>query len=174
MPKPGRVLLTEREIRGRVEELGRSISRDHPDSELLLISVLKGSLFFLVDLVRSMSIPVTLDFMAVSSYGSSTESSGVMRIVKDLDENIEGRKVLLVEDIIDTGLTLCYLLDLLSSRSPASVEVCALLDKASRRVCEVPIHYRGFVIPNEFVIGYGLDYDQKYRFLPYIAILEPD
>lgn len=166
--------MAELEIQRRVKELGDAISRDYADSEPLLVSVLKGSLFFLIDLVRNLGIPVTFDFMAVSSYGSSTESSGIVRILKDLDENIEGRHVLLVEDVVDTGLTLRYLLDVLSTRSPASLKVCTLLDKACRRVCEVPIHYRGFVISNEFVVGYGLDYDQKYRYLPYVAILEPD
>jgi hypoxanthine phosphoribosyltransferase len=160
------------ELEGRVRELGEEISRDYEGRDLLLVGVLKGAIFFLSDLMRHLSVPCEVDFMAVSSYGSSTDSSGVVRILKDLDAAIEGREVLIVEDIVDSGLTLSYLYRILSAREPASVRVCALLTKPARRTVELPIDYVGFEIPNEFVVGYGLDYGERYRNLPYVAVLE--
>jgi len=165
------ILLTESKIQEKVAEIGEQITRDYKDKELLLVGILKGAVIFTADLVRKINLPLTLDFMAVSSYGSATQSSGAVQIIKDIEINVEGRHLLLVEDIVDTGLTLKYLLEILKSRAPASVRVCALLDKPAARRVEVPIHYKGFEIPNKFVVGYGLDYDQKYRNLPYIGIL---
>jgi len=168
-----KVLIREHDLRARIAELGEEISNDYRDRDLLLVGVLKGAVFFMADLMRHLSIPCEVDFMAISSYGASTDSSGVVRILKDLDINIEGRDVLVVEDIIDSGLTLSYLLRNLESRDPASLEVCALLTKPERREIEVPVRYVGFEIPNEFVIGYGLDYAERYRNLPYVAVLDP-
>jgi len=168
------ILISEDALQARIAELGEQISRDYKGKDLLLIAVLKGSVLFMADLMRAISIPHAIDFMATSSYGSGTESSGVVRILKDLDEPIEGKDVLLVEDIIDTGRTLDYLLRILEERKPASLRVCALLDKRERREVDVPVHYVGFVIPNEFVIGYGLDYAQIYRNLPFIGVLKPE
>jgi len=165
------ILLTESKIQEKVAEIGEQITRDYKDKELLLVGILKGAVIFTADLVRKISLPLTLDFMAVSSYGSATQSSGAVQIIKDIEINVEGKHLLLVEDIVDTGLTLKYLLEILKSRAPASVRVCVLLDKPAARRVEVPIHYKGFEIPNKFVVGYGLDYDQKYRNLPYIGIL---
>jgi hypoxanthine phosphoribosyltransferase len=167
------VLLTGDQIRNRVAELGRELSVDYTDRDPVLVSVLKGSIIFLADLIRDMEIPLSLDLMEVSSYGASTESSGQVRILKDLSKPIEGRHVIVVEDIIDTGLTLNYLLKYLADKGPASVRICCLLDKPARRLAEIPIHYRGFTIPDRFVIGYGLDYDERYRNLPYIGVLRP-
>lgn len=172
-PDGERILLTEEQIRVRVAEIGRQISIDYNGKEVLVTGILKGAMIFLADLVRSITVPTCFDFMAVSSYGSSTKSSGVVRILKDLDQSIEGRHVLIVEDIIDTGLTLNYLLDNLKSRGPASLKVCTLLDKPSRRVAEVKIDYNGFSIPDEFVVGYGLDYNEHYRNFPYVMVLSP-
>ncbi|MCS7220845.1 MAG: hypoxanthine phosphoribosyltransferase [Anaerolineae bacterium] len=169
-----RILITEQELRRRITELGEQISHDYQGRPLLLVAVLKGSVMFLADLMRAIHIPHAIDFMATSSYGSGTHSSGVVRILKDLDEPIEGKDVLLVEDIIDTGHTLDYLLRILEERRPNSLRVCALLDKRERREVEVPVHYVGFTIPNEFVIGYGLDYAQIYRNLPFIGVLKPE
>ncbi len=169
-----RVLITEEELQARIAELGEQISRDYKGRPLLLVAVLKGSVMFLADLMRAIQIPHAIDFMATSSYGNDVESSGVVRILKDLDEPIEGKDVLLVEDIIDTGRTLDYLLRILEERRPKSLRVCTLLDKRERREVEVPIDYVGFVIPNEFVIGYGLDYAQIYRNLPFIGVLKPE
>ena len=157
------LLLTDDQIQARVAELGREISRDYTGREPILIGVLKGSLVFLADLVRKISIPVAVDFMSISSYGNGARSSGVVRILKDLDESITDRDVILIEDIIDTGLTLTYILATISARKPASLEVCGLLDKTARRIIEVPVRYKGFDIPDEFVIGYGLDYEGRYR-----------
>ncbi len=168
-----KVLIDEQTLRGRVAELGAEISADYVDKDLLLVGVLKGAVFFMADLMRHLTIPCEVDFMAISSYGASTDSSGVVRILKDLDINIEGRHVLVVEDIIDSGLTLSYLIRTLEARSPASLEVCALMTKPERREIDVPVRYTGFEIPNEFVIGYGLDYAQRYRNLPYVAVLDP-
>lgn len=172
-PDGEKILLPEEEIRARVAGLGAEISKDYAGKELLVVGILKGAMIFLADLVRSITVPTCFDFMAVSSYGSSTKSSGVVRILKDLDHSIEGRHVLIVEDIIDTGLTLNYLVDNLKSRGPASLKICTLLDKPSRREAPVEIHYNGFSIPDEFVVGYGLDYNERYRNLPYIMVLSP-
>ncbi len=168
------VVLTEEQIRGRVAEMGDQIGADYGDEPVLLIAVLRGAALFVADLAREITSPVELDFMAVSSYGSSTKSSGVVRIIKDLDEGIEDRHVLVVEDILDTGLTLKYLLKNLASRGPRSLEVCTLLSKAGKQRVPISCKYVGFDIPDEFVVGYGLDYAEKYRNLPYVGILKPD
>ena len=168
----GEVLVGAEELSQRVRELGEAISRDYAGRPLLLVGVLKGAVFFLSDLMRHVEIPVEVDFMAVASYGSATDSSGVVRILKDLDIAIEGRDVLIVEDIVDSGLTLQYLLRNLGSRNPASLEVCALLTKPDRRKVDLPTRYVGFEIPDRFVIGYGLDYAEHYRNLPFVAVLE--
>lgn len=168
------VLIGPEELQRRIKELGEEISRDYAGKELHLICVLKGAVFFLADLSRALTVPASLDFMAVASYGSSTETSGVVRILKDLEESIEGKDVLIVEDIIDTGLTLHYIWQNLHSRNPASLEICTLLDKPNRRRVEVPVKYCGFSIPDRFVVGYGLDYAERFRNLPYIAILEEE
>jgi hypoxanthine phosphoribosyltransferase len=159
-------------LQRRVRELGAEISRDYQGKELFLVGVLKGAVFFLSDLMRSLEVPCEVDFMAVASYGSSTDSSGVVRILKDLDATIEGKDVLIVEDIIDSGLTLSYLLRTLRAREPRTLEVCALLTKPERREVDLPIRYTGFEIPNKFVIGYGLDHAERYRNLPYVAVLQ--
>ncbi len=170
----GETLVAEEDLRRRIAELGAEISRDYAGRELLLIGVLKGAVPFLADLMRELKVDCEVDFMAVSSYGSATDSSGVVRILKDLDASIEGRDVLLVEDIIDSGLTLHYLLKNLKARNPASLEVCALLTKPERRRVDLPIRYVGFEIPNRFAIGYGLDHAQRYRNLRYVAVLDDD
>jgi hypoxanthine phosphoribosyltransferase len=170
----GEILIEEDRLQSRIRELGAELSVDYAGRELLLVGVLKGAVFFMADLMRSLTVPCEIDFMAISSYGASTDSSGVVRILKDLDINIEGRHVLVVEDIIDSGLTLSYLLRNLESREPASLEICALLTKPSRREIDVPVRYVGFEIPNKFVIGYGLDYAERYRNLPYVGVLHPD
>ncbi|HET6380575.1 MAG TPA: hypoxanthine phosphoribosyltransferase [candidate division Zixibacteria bacterium] len=167
------VLLTEAQVRERVVELGVQLTADYADRDPVLVSVLKGSIIFLADLVRAMPIPLSVDLMEVSSYGDATETSGQVRILKDLSGSIKGRHVLVVEDIIDTGLTLNYLLHLLRDRKPASLRVCCLLDKPARRLADIEIDYRGFTIPDRFVIGYGLDYAERYRNLPYIGVLKP-
>jgi hypoxanthine phosphoribosyltransferase len=169
------VLITEDQIRDKVRELGARLSIDYADRQLTLVSVLKGSLPFMADLMRALSIPVTIDLMEVSSYGgASTETSGLVRILKDLSSSIEGKDVLIVEDIIDTGLTLNYLLRYLRGKNPRSLEICALLDKPARRLVEIDIPYRGFTIPDQFVVGYGLDYGEYYRNLPFIGVLRPE
>jgi hypoxanthine phosphoribosyltransferase len=168
----GQILVTEEELGRRVRELGAAISRDYDGKHLLLLGILKGAVFFLSDLARQLTVSNEIDFMAVSSYGSATKSSGVVRILKDLDRPIEGQDVLIVEDIVDSGLTLRYLLGSLGGRKPRTLEVCALLVKPEARLVEVPLRYVGFEIPNKFVIGYGLDYGQLYRGLPYVATLE--
>ncbi len=170
----GEILIEEDALQGRIAELGAEISRDYAGRDLLLVGVLKGAVFFLADLMRELAVPCEIDFMAISSYGAGTDSSGVVRILKDLDMNISGRDVLVVEDIIDSGLTLSYLMRSLTARKPASLEVCTLLTKPERREVDVPVRYVGFEIPNKFVIGYGLDFDQRYRNLPYVAVLHPD
>jgi hypoxanthine phosphoribosyltransferase len=169
-----KVLIDEQTLRARVAEMGAEISSDYADKDILLVGVLKGAVFFMADLMRHLSIPCEVDFMAISSYGASTDSSGVVRILKDLDINIEGRHVLVVEDIIDSGLTLSYLMRTLEARAPASLQICALLTKPDRREIKVPVRYTGFEIPNEFVIGYGLDYAERYRNLPYVGVLDPE
>ena len=171
-PAIGETLVPADELQGRVRDLAGEISRDYQGRDLVLIGVLKGAVLFLGDLMRYLEVPCEIDFMAVSSYGSETDSSGVVRILKDLDASIEGRDAVIVEDIIDSGLTLQYLLRSLRARNPASLEVCALLTKPERRRVDLPIRYVGFEIPNRFVIGYGLDYGQRYRNLDYVAVLE--
>jgi hypoxanthine phosphoribosyltransferase len=168
------VLVDEETLRNRVAELGEEVSRDYAGRDLLLIGVLKGAVFFMADLMRHLTVPCEIDFMAISSYGASTDSSGVVRILKDLDINIEGREVLVVEDIIDSGLTLSYLMRNLEARQPATLEVCALMTKPERREIDVPVRYIGFEIPNRFVIGYGLDFAERYRNLPYVGVLDPE
>ncbi len=167
------IILTEETLRARVAELGADISRDYAGETVLLVAVLRGAALFIADLAREITTPVELDFMAVSSYGSSTKSSGVVRILKDLDEMIEGRNVIVVEDILDTGLTLKYLLKNLASRKPKTLEVITLLNKEGKQRVPISCKYTGFLIPDEFVVGYGLDYAEKYRNLPYIGILKP-
>ena len=169
-----KVLLTEEELKERIDELGAMISRDYAGKNLLMVSVLKGSIAFMADLMRAIDIPVAIDFMATSSYGAGTKTSGVVKIVKDLDLDLAEYDVLLVEDILDSGRTLSYLLELLESRQPKSVKICTLLDKPERREVDVPVAYTGFTVPDEFVIGYGLDFDEKYRNLPYIGVLKPE
>jgi hypoxanthine phosphoribosyltransferase len=170
----GEILVQADDLRHRVRELAEEISRDYAGRELLLIGVLKGAFLFLADLMRHLEVPCEVDFMAVASYGSSTESSGVVRILKDLDAPLEARDVLIVEDIVDSGLTLQYLLRTLQARGPASLEVCALLTKPDRRRVDLPARYVGFEIPDKFAIGYGLDYAERYRNLPYVATLVLD
>lgn len=165
-------LFSEEAIDARIRELGAQISRDYAGKELHLICVLKGSCFFTCELAKRITVPVYLDFMSVSSYGSETTSSGVVKIVKDLDSPLKGKDVIVVEDIVDTGHTLSYLMGMLKGREPASLRLCTLLDKPERRVAEVFVDYIGFTIPDKFIVGYGLDYDQKYRNLPYIGTVE--
>ncbi len=167
-----RVLISEDDVDKRICEIGERISKDYEGKQVHLICVLKGGVFFMCELAKRISIPVSLDFMSVSSYGADTKSSGVVKIVKDLDEPLEGKDVIIVEDIIDSGRTLYYLIDMLKKRHPESIRLCTLLDKPDRRVKEVNVDYVGFNIPDEFVVGYGLDYAQKYRNLPYIGVVE--
>ncbi|MGI8680763.1 MAG: hypoxanthine phosphoribosyltransferase [Mycobacteriales bacterium] len=168
------VVVSEKEIAAKVEELAAAIDADYAGRELVLVGVLKGAIMVMADLARALTLPVTLDFMAVASYGSATSSSGVVRILKDLDRDIDGRDVLVVEDIIDSGLTLSWLLRYLRSRGPGTLEVCALLRKPEAIQVDVPVAYMGFDIPNVFVVGYGLDYAQRYRNLPYVGTLRPE
>jgi hypoxanthine phosphoribosyltransferase len=172
MNKSIHVLISEEEVDRKIKELGEQISKDYAGQELHLICVLKGGAFITCELAKRIDVPLSIDFMAVSSYGSETVSSGRVKIIKDLDDSIEGKKVLIVEDIIDSGNTLKYLVDLLNGRKPNSIRICTLLDKPDRRVTEVPVDYVGFQIPDKFVVGYGLDYLQKYRNLPYIGVIE--
>lgn len=173
-PDMEKVLLSKEEINNKVNEIAQSLSRDYTGKNLLAIGILKGAMVFMADLIRAVSTDVQIDFMAVSSYGASSKSTGVVRIMKDLEQNIERRHVLIVEDIVDTGLTLNYLLEILKAREPASVRICTLLDKPSRREVDVPVDYNGFSIPDEFVVGYGLDYNEKYRNLPEIYVLKKE
>ena len=168
-----RILIPEAEVDAKVEEIGRKISEDYAGKSVHLICVLKGGVFFTCELAKRISVPVSLDFMSVSSYGSGTQSSGVVQIIKDLDEPLAGKHVLIVEDIIDSGRTLSYLIEILKKRNPASLKLCTLLDKPERRVKEVHVDYTCFNIPDEFVVGYGLDYAQRYRNLPFIGVVEP-
>ena len=167
-----KVLITEEEVDARIRELGEKISKEYEGKQIHLICVLKGGVFFLCELAKRITIPVSMDFMCVGSYGDGTKSSGVVRLAKDLDESIENKEVLIVEDIIDSGNTLYYLMDVLRQRKPASLRLCTLLDKPDRRVKDVHVDWTGFEIPDEFVVGYGLDYAQKYRNLPYIGVVE--
>lgn len=169
-----KILLSEEEVDQRIKAIGEEISRDYKGRQVHLVCVLKGGSFFLCELAKRISVPVSLDFMCVSSYGKDTKSSGVVRIVKDLDESIKDKDVIVVEDIVDSGRTLSYLLEMLEDRKPASLRLCTLLDKPDRRVVDVDVHYTGFQIPDRFVVGYGLDYDQRYRNLPYIGEVEFD
>ena len=170
----GEILIDEAALRAKVAELGAEISADYQGRDLLLIGVLKGAVFFMADLMRHLTVPCEVDFMAISSYGDSTDSSGIVRILKDLDINMEGRHVLVVEDIIDSGLTLSYLMRNLESREPETLEVCALMTKPGRREIDIPVRYVGFDIPNRFVVGYGLDFAERYRNLPYVAVLSEE
>ncbi len=171
MKETVRILIPEDKVDERIAQLGAQISQDYAGKQVHLVGILKGSIFFICELAKRISVPVTLDFMSVSSYGSGTKSSGIVKMIKDLDEPIEGKDVLIVEDIIDSGRTLSYLLKNLSSRKPASIRLCTMLDKPERREVDVEVDYQGFIIPDEFVVGYGLDYDQRYRNLPYIGVL---
>ena len=167
------VLFSEEQLKNRVREIAQQITADYQGKEIMLISVLRGSFVFMADLCRAIDLPCTLDFMAVSSYGNGTKSSGQVQITKDLSEDISDRHIIVVEDILDSGNTLSYLLKILENRHPASIRLCTLLDKPDRRVKPVEVHYSGFTIPDAFVVGYGLDYAEKYRNLPYIGILKP-
>ena len=169
-----RILITSEEIGARVRELGQQITNDYAGQEILMIGVLRGAVIFMADLARSIKRPMDIDFMAITSYGLSTNSSGVVRIIKDLDEVVEGRHILIIEDIIDSGLTLNHLVDNIKSRKPASVRICTLLSKPDRRKVNVTVDYNGFIIPDHFVVGYGLDYAGKYRNLPFIGVLKPE
>ncbi|MCI6042725.1 hypoxanthine phosphoribosyltransferase [bacterium] len=168
------VLIDEKKVDQRIEEIGKEISKAYEGKCVHMICILKGSVFFACELAKRITVPVTLDFMSVSSYGNDTKSSGVVKIVKDLDEPLEGKDVLIVEDIIDSGRTLSYLIEILKQRKPASMQLCTLLDKPERRVRDVKVDYTCFEIPDEFVVGYGLDYAQKYRNLPFIGVVEPE
>lgn len=170
----GEVLITAEDLQRKVADLGAEVSRDYAGKDLVMVGVLRGAVVFIADLLRHLSVPCEIDFMAVSSYGSSRDSSGVVRILKDLDDSITGRDVLIVEDIVDSGLTLNYLMRNLQARDPASLEVCTLLTKPERRRVDVPIRYTGFEIPNQFVVGYGLDFAQRYRNLDHVALLPED
>lgn len=167
-----RVLLSEEEVNKKIEEIGKIISDDYAGKSIHLICILKGGIFFTCELAKRITVPVTMDFMSVSSYGAGTKSSGVVKIIKDLDDPLDGKDVLIVEDIIDSGRTLSYLIEILYKRNPNSIKLCTLLDKPERRISDVKVDYVGFNIPDEFVVGYGLDYDQKYRNLPYIGVVE--
>lgn len=167
-----RIFLQEEKVNSRIAELAKQISDDYAGEEVHLICVLKGSIFFMCELAKRITIPVTMDFMSVSSYGNDTKSSGVVKIIKDLDEPLHGKNVLVIEDIVDSGRTLSYLLEILSKRNPKTLRLCTLLDKPERRVTQVSVDYTGFNIPDEFVVGYGLDYAQRYRNLPFIGIVE--
>lgn len=169
-----RVMLSEQEVDEKIQEIGELISKDYAGKEVHLVCVLKGGSFFMCELAKRITVPVSLDFMSVSSYGKEKQSSGVVKIVKDLDEPLEGKHVIVIEDIVDSGRTLSYLLEMLQKRGPASMSLCTLLDKPDRRVVPVKVDYTGFQIPDEFVVGYGLDYAQKYRNLPYIGVVELD
>lgn len=172
MAETVRVLVSEQDVDTRIEELGKKISEDYAGKQVHLICILKGSVFFMCELAKRITVPVTMDFMSVSSYGDGTKSSGIVKIAKDLDETLEGKDVIIIEDIIDSGRTLYYLMEVLQQRKPSSMRLCTLLDKPDRRVKDVKIDYVGFAIPDEFVVGYGLDYAQKYRNLPYIGVVE--
>lgn len=174
MTESVRIMLSEEDVDRRIQEIGEQISKDYAGQQVHLVCILKGGSFFMCELAKRITIPVSFDFMSVSSYGGETESSGVVRIVKDLDEKLEGKSVIVIEDIVDTGRTLGYLLEMLQQRGPKSLALCTLLDKPSRRIIPVKVDYTGFQIPDEFVVGYGLDYDQKYRNLPYIGVVEFD
>ena len=168
------VLVSEEQLKAKVAELGAQISRDYAGKNLVLVSILKGSVVFMADLMRAVSIPCNIDFMVVSSYGGSNTTSGLVKIIKDLDGDLSGKDVLIVEDILDTGVTLSNLVPMLKMRNPNSVKICTILDKPSRRKADIQPDYEGFQVPDEFVVGYGLDYDEKYRNLPYVGVLKPE
>lgn len=168
------VLVSEEQLKARIAELGAQISKDYEGKNLVLVSILKGSVVFMADLMRAISIPCSIDFMVVSSYGSSTVTSGLVKIIKDLDGDLSGKDVLIVEDILDTGVTLSNLVPMLKLRNPSSVKICTILDKPSRRKADIQPDYEGFEVPDKFVVGYGLDYDEKYRNLPYVGVLKPE
>jgi len=168
------VLVSEEQLKAKVAELGAQISRDYAGKNLVLVSILKGSVVFMADLMRAVSIPCNIDFMVVSSYGGSNTTSGLVKIIKDLDGDLSGKDVLIVEDILDTGVTLSNLVPMLKMRNPNSVKICTILDKPSRRRADIQPDYEGFQVPDEFVVGYGLDYDEKYRNLPYVGVLNPE
>jgi len=169
-----KILYSEQQLQSKVQELGAQITADYQDKDLVIIGILKGAVVFLADLIKEIKLPLELDFMVISSYGKSTRASGVVRILKDLEKDITGRDVLIVEDIVDTGLTLSYLKENLHARGPASLKICSLLDKPSRRKVTLNPDYKGYVIPDEFVVGYGLDFAERYRNLPYIGVLKPE
>ncbi|MBE6885718.1 MAG: hypoxanthine phosphoribosyltransferase, partial [Ruminococcaceae bacterium] len=169
-----RVLVTEEELAAKVAEIGAKITEDYAGKDLLLVSVLKGSVVFMADLMRAVNLPIEIDFMAVSSYGSGVKTSGVVKILKDLDVDVAGRHILLVEDILDSGMTLQYIMEMLSQRGAADIKICTLLDKPERRKVNIQADYFGFVIPDKFVVGYGLDYDETYRNIPYVGVLKPE
>ena len=168
-----KILVSEEELKEKVAQLGAQISKDYEGKNLMLVSILKGSVVFMADLMRAITIPVSIDFMVVSSYGAGTKTSGLVKIVKDLDQNLAGKDVLIVEDILDTGVTLSKLKPMLELRNPNSIRICTILDKPSRRKADITADYEGFAVPDEFVVGYGLDYDEKYRNLPYVGVLKP-
>jgi hypoxanthine phosphoribosyltransferase len=170
----GRIIYSEQDLRLRIDELGAAISRDYAGLNPLLVGVLKGVVFFMSDLLRAITIPVRVDFIAISRYSPDQRSKGPVRLIKDLDETVEGKHILFIEDVIDTGLTLSYLLRILKARGPASLQVCTLFDKPQRRIAEIPLRYKGFDLTDRFVVGYGLDYKEAYRHLPYVAELKPD
>jgi len=172
MAEKVRVLISEKDVDAKIQQIGDQISKDYEGKQVHLVCVLKGGSFFMCELAKRITVPVSLDFMSVSSYGGDTKSSGVVKIVKDLDESLTGKDVIVIEDIVDSGRTLSYLLEMLQQRGPKSMKLCTLLDKPSRRVIPVKVDYTGFQIPDEFVVGYGLDYDQRYRNLPYIGVIE--
>ncbi|MBQ8731272.1 MAG: hypoxanthine phosphoribosyltransferase [Oscillospiraceae bacterium] len=169
-----RILVTEEELAAKVAEIGAKITEDYAGKDLLLVSVLKGSVVFMADLMRAVNLPIEIDFMAVSSYGSGVKTSGVVKILKDLDVDVAGRHILLVEDILDSGMTLQYIMEMLSQRGAADIKICTLLDKPERRKVNIQADYFGFVIPDKFVVGYGLDYDETYRNIPYVGVLKPE
>ena len=168
------ILVSEQQLKNKVAQLGAAISRDYAGRDLLLVSILKGAVVFMADLMRAVTIPCGIDFMVVSSYGSGTSTSGLVKIIKDLDQDLSGKDVLIVEDILDTGVTLSHLVPMLKMRNPSSVRICAILSKPSRRQADIEPDYKGFDVPDEFVVGYGLDYDEKYRNLPYVGVLKPE
>ena len=169
-----KILISEKDIKKAVKKIGKQISKDYADKNLMLVAVLKGSVIFMADLMRAISIPINIDFMAVSSYGGGTKTSGVVKIIKDLDHDLSGKDILIVEDILDSGMTLSYLKSLLEQRNVNSIRIATLLDKPERRIADVKADYFCFTVPDEFVVGYGLDYDQQYRHLPYIGVLKPE
>lgn len=169
-----KVLISREELQAIVDKIGKQITEDYKDKDLLMVSILKGSVIFVADLMRAVEVNCAIDFMAVSSYGSGTKTSGVVKIIKDLDKPIDGKDVLIVEDILDSGMTLSYIIDMLSARNPASIKICTLFDKPDRRIMPIKADYIGARVPDEFIVGYGLDYAEKYRNLPYIGVLKPE